>query len=206
MQSRPRPEPRGDDALEIGAGDALVVVDVQNDFMSGGALAVPDANAILGPLNHALARFARQHVPIFASRDWHPPEHCSFEKQGGPWPPHCVAGTPGARFAPGLELPGDVRIVSKGTSPLRDAYSAFEGTDLLRQLRQLGCARLFLAGLATEYCVRATALDALGAGLSVVLLADAVRAIDSHPRDGAQALAEMEHRGARLSSTEALPS
>ena len=193
---------RGDGPLK--AGDALVVVDVQNDFLPRGALAIAGGDAVLMPLNRCLAEFHKRGLPVFATRDWHPPDHCSFHARGGPWPPHCIAGTAGAQFAPGLQLPQDARIISKATGREADAYSGFQGTDLLAQLRQKGCARVFLAGLATDYCVRATALDALGAGLAVIVLTDAVRAVDAKPGDGERALAELTACGAVQSTTGAL--
>jgi len=162
------------------------------------------SEAVLMPLNRCLAEFHKRGLPVFATRDWHPPDHCSFHARGGPWPPHCIAGTAGAQFAPGLQLPQDARIISKATGREADAYSGFQGTDLLAQLRQKGCARVFLGGLATDYCVRATALDALGAGLAVIVLTDAVRAVDAKPGDGERALAELTACGAVQSTTGAL--
>jgi nicotinamidase/pyrazinamidase len=183
-----------------GAGDALVLVDVQNDFLPGGALGIAAGGAILGPLNRYVLEFARGGLPVFATRDWHPPKHCSFREQGGPWPVHCVAGTWGAELSSRLVLPASVRIVSKGQNPMRDAYSGFQGTDLAVQLRDLHCKRLFVGGLATDYCVRASVKDALAAGFEVVVLADAVAAVNIHPGDGAGALEEMEVSGAEIVS------
>jgi len=142
-------------------GDALIIVDVQNDFLPGGALAVPHGDEVIAPLNGYLREYARLHLPVFATRDWHPPGHCSFHEQGGPWPPHCVAGTEGAELASGVRLPGSTRVISKATRPESDAYSAFQGTDLAQQLHDAGVTRVLIGGLATDYCVRATALDAL---------------------------------------------
>lgn len=179
-------------------GDALIAVDVQNDFLPGGALAVAGGDAVIGPLNRCMEEFTRRGLPVFASRDWHPRDHCSFAAQGGPWPPHCVAGTPGAAFAAGLRLPASAEIVSKALRPEADAYSAFQGTELAARLRALGVRRVFVGGLATDYCVRATVLDALAAGFEAVVLADAVRAVDVRPGDGVRALEEMAARGAQL--------
>jgi nicotinamidase/pyrazinamidase len=184
------------------AGDALVLVDVQNDFLPGGALAVPRGNEVIEPLNRGIGEFARHRLPIFATRDWHPGNHCSFRAQGGPWPPHCIAGSRGAEFAGGLQLLPDVRIISKGTRVDADAYSGFQDTDLAQQLRDLGCTRLVIGGLATDYCVRATALDALAAGFEVVVLADATRAVDVRRGDGERALQEIGARGAQVVATQ----
>lgn len=178
------------------AGDALLVVDVQIDFLPGGSLAVPGGDAVLAPLNDWIARFAALPLPVFATRDWHPPKHCSFHEQGGIWPPHCVADTPGAGFAAALALPAGARIVSKATQPEVDAYSGFGGTDLDAQLRQAGVDRLFVGGLATDYCVRNTVDDALRLGYRVMLLVDAIRAVDVRPGDGTRAIAAMIAAGA----------
>jgi nicotinamidase/pyrazinamidase len=179
-------------------GDALIVVDVQNDFLPGGALAVPGGDQVIEPLNRYLLQFARRHLPVFATRDWHPRGHCSFREHGGPWPAHCVAGTYGAGFSPQLHLPAGVHVISKATRLESDAYSGFEGTDLAQQLRQLGCTRVFVAGLATDYCVRATVLDGRAAGFEVVVLTDAIRAVEARPGDGERALADMKACGAQL--------
>jgi len=189
-------------ALEPCTGDALIVVDVQNDFLPGGALAVPAGDAVIGPLNAILESFARRGLAIFATRDWHPLDHCSFKAQGGPWPPHCIAGSRGAAFPESLRLPPDTRVLSKAVERGRDAYSGFQGTELAQQLRALGCRRVFVAGLATDYCVRATALDALSAGFATVVLSDAVRAVDARPGDGERALLEVASRGAVLAPTQ----
>lgn len=187
--------------VTVSQGDALIAVDVQNDFLPGGALAVPEGQRVLAPLNQAIALFAARGLPIYATRDWHPPDHCSFRPRGGPWPPHCIAGTPGADFAAGLALPAAATIISKATSPERDAYSGFEGTDLATRLARDGVVRVIVGGLATDYCVLNTVRDALTAGLQVLLLGDAVRAVEARPGDGAAALAEMERRGAVQTTT-----
>jgi len=178
-------------------GDALIVVDVQCDFLPGGALGVAGGDGVLPPLNRYIARFDECGLPVIFTRDWHPPDHCSFRPAGGPWPPHCIAGSAGAAFAPGLDVPPAAHIVSKAVTPEADAYSGFQGTGLEALLRALGCRRLFVGGLATDYCVRATVLDALAAGFSTVLLADAVRAVDAHPGDGKRAEEEMAAAGAQ---------
>lgn len=177
-------------------GDALVVVDVQRDFLPGGRLAVPEGNAVIPLLNAWIDRFAAAGLPIAATRDWHPPEHCSFDTQGGPWPRHCVVDTPGAEFASGLNLPAGTVIVSKGVRPDDLGYSEFEETGLDRQLQELGVRRVFVGGLATDYCVLNTVLDALRLGYEVVLLTDCVRAVDRHPGDGERAIFRMIAAGA----------
>lgn len=184
-------------ASAIGAGDALIVVDVQNDFLPGGALAVPAGDRVLPVLTQWLDRFAQQDLPVFATRDWHPRDHCSFQARGGPWPPHCVAGTIGADFPPRLRLPESAQVVSKATDRDKDAYSGFAGTDLAQRLRAAGARRLFVGGLATDYCVLQTVKDALGEGLAVVLLLDAIRAVDLSPGDGEAAIAQMLEQGAQ---------
>ena len=186
-------------------GDALIVVDVQNDFLPGGALAVPRGDEVIEPVNRLLRRLARLHLPIFATRDWHPPTHCSFREQGGPWPPHCIAGTHGAEFPVALKLPADAQVISKATRPEADTYSDFDGTDLAQRLHDAGCRRVFVAGVATEYCVRATVLDARAAGFEVVVLEDAVRALEVHVGDEARALGEMRAAGARIARSNELP-
>lgn len=187
--------------LTLSDRDALIVVDVQNDFLPGGALAVTDGDRVIGPLNRAVTLFGTSGLPVFFSRDWHPPAHCSFTAQGGAWPPHCVADSYGAQFAAALDLPADARVVSKGTRQDRDAYSALDGTDLPERLRAGGIRRLFVGGLATDYCVKATVLDALAAGFEVVVLADAIRAVDVEPEDGERAIAAMRQAGVRMVST-----
>lgn len=178
-------------------GDALLIVDVQNDFLPGGSLAVAGGDAIVPVLNRYVHAFAARGLPVFATRDWHPRGHCSFHEAGGPWPPHCVAGTWGAQFAPGLALPADAVVISKATTPQHDAYSGFEGTDLHVRLAAVGVRRLFVGGLATDYCVLNTVRDALRLGYAVMLLNDAIRAVNVHPDDGRRAEAEMESLGAQ---------
>lgn len=184
------------DSILPGPGDALVLVDVQNDFLPGGSLAVPDGDAVIPVLNRWIRRFLDAGLPIFATRDWHPANHCSFVDQGGPWPPHCVMGTPGAEFSRELDLPPDVPVISKAMRPDKEAYSDFEDTDFAVQLRGLGVKRLFVGGIATDYCVRATVLGALEQGFEAVLLVDGVRPVDVAPGDGERAVAEMVAAGA----------
>ena len=182
--------------LSLSDRDALLIVDVQADFLPGGRLAVPDGDAVVPALNGYLALARRKGLRVFASRDWHPPNHCSFRAQGGPWPEHCVAGTPGAAFAPSLELPSDAFIISKAVAAGSDAYSGFAGTDLERQLRALRVERLLVGGLATDYCVLNTVRDARKAGFEVLLLRDAIRAVNVKPGDGEHAEREMREVGA----------
>ena len=169
-----------------GAGRALLIVDVQRDFCTGGALAVPMGDAVVSPLNWVIARFREAGSQIYASRDWHPVVTGHFKNQGGPWPAHCVAETPGAQFHPALRLPADAIILSKGQSPTADGYSAFEGTTasgetLLSTLQRHGVRYLVVGGLATDYCVRQSVLDALKAGLQVTLVTDAVAGVERKP-------------------------
>ena len=182
--------------ISLQDGDALLIVDVQNDFLPGGRLAVPDGDAVIAPLNAWIERFEQQGLPVIATRDWHPADHCSFQPQGGPWPVHCVAGTPGAEFAPNLHLPGNAWIISKATRPDREAYSGFQGTGLATRLRESGVRRLFIGGLATDYCVLNTVKDALKEGFTVFLLKDAIRAVNVKPGDGERAIEEMIAAGA----------
>lgn len=183
-------------AIRPQAGDALILVDVQYDFLPGGSLAVPRGDEVVPALNGHLAAFRGQGLPIIATRDWHPAGHCSFKAQGGPWPPHCVAGTDGARFAALLDLPCEAQIISKATAQDKEAYSGFEGTELDGLLRKSGVRRVFVGGLATDYCVLNTVRDALRLGYGVILLADAVRAVDAAAGDGDRAIAEMRRLGA----------
>jgi nicotinamidase/pyrazinamidase len=179
-------------------GDALVLVDVQRDFLPGGALGVPGGDAVVPALNAYIETFSRLGLPLFATRDWHPPQHCSFHAQGGPWPPHCVVDTPGAQFAPGLRLPAQAVVVSKGTATAPDTYSGFGSTDLTQRLRDAGATRLFVGGLATDYCVLNTVTDALAQGFQAVVLTDAIAAVNVQPGDGERALAQMAQAGAVL--------
>lgn len=176
--------------------DALVIVDVQNDFLPGGALAVGQGSDILPVLNACIDLFRRKGLSIYASRDWHPASHCSFLAQGGTWPPHCIAGTNGAEFPAGLALPDTAIIVSKAVTENQDAYSAFQGTHFADELRRDRKKRLFIGGLATDYCILNTVLDALKEGFRVVLLSDAIKAMNVRPGDGDAAVATMLQNGA----------
>lgn len=177
-------------------GDALIIVDLQNDFLPGGNLAVANGDAVIAPLNQYIDMFAKDRLPVIATRDWHPPDHCSFVAQGGIWPPHCIAGTRGAQFAGSIALPERAIIVSKADRQDKDAYSGFEGTDLANRLRELEVKRLFVGGLATDYCVLNTVLDGLDNGFEVLLLQDAIRAVNVQPADGQKAVESMKEKGA----------
>ncbi|ADW17339.1 Nicotinamidase [Desulfobulbus propionicus DSM 2032] len=188
---------------------ALIVVDVQNDFCPGGALAVPDGDRVVEPLNRAAAAFAAAGLPVVATRDWHPPHTGHFQPFGGLWPVHCVQNTPGAEFHPGLRLPADTILLFKGIDEQLDGYSAFDGVDdagtvLADLVRQLGVGHLYIGGLATDYCVRATVLDARLRGLAVTVLIDAVAGVDLQPGDSERALAEIRAAGAQTCRVEEL--
>ena len=177
-------------------GDALLIVDVQKDFLPGGRLAGPDGDQVIAPLNDWISRFSSAGLPVFATRDWHPADHCSFQPQGGPWPTHCVAGSDGAAFSNVLRLPANTTVVSKATRVDVDAYSGFAGTDLQQLLQESGVRRLFVGGLATDYCVLNSVRDALRLGYGVQLLTAAIRAVNVQPGDGAHAVSEMIAAGA----------
>ena len=182
-------------------GDALLVVDVQNDFCPGGALAVPGGNDIIQTLNTWIRRAIGKKVPVFFSRDWHPANHVSFRARGGPWPPHCIQGTPGAEFHEELFVPESAVVISKADSPDSDSYSAFGGTSLADLLKAAGVRRLWVAGLALDYCVVESALDARRLGLEVVLLEDATRAVNVNPGDDARAVSRMQAAGISMESS-----
>jgi nicotinamidase/pyrazinamidase len=179
--------------LQLGPGDAVLIVDVQNDFLPGGSLAVPGGEAVLPPLARAIGLFSGKGLPIFATRRWHRPDHSSFRERGGPWPPHCVQGTWGAQLSPALRLSA-ATVISKATTADRDAYSGFEGTDLEERLRASSVKHLFVGGLAADFCVVNRVKDARARGLSVSLLADAVRAIGVET--ATRAIHEMKRLGA----------
>jgi nicotinamidase-related amidase len=187
--------------LPLGTDAALIAVDVQNDFCPGGALAVPGGDQVVPAINALAGRFA--HVALTC--DCHPADHCSFRHRGGPWPAHCVQGTPGAALRADLDLPG-ATVFRKGTDPGAEAYSGFAGraeggADLAGWLRARAVRHVWVAGLATDYCVRATALDALQAGFAVTVVADACRAVDVRPGDGQRALAELAAAGVAVVSS-----
>jgi nicotinamidase/pyrazinamidase len=180
--------------------DALVIVDVQNDFCPGGALPIENGDQVVHVLNRWIEEAKLAGAMIVASRDWHPPDHVSFHAQGGPWPAHCIQGTRGAAFHPELHLPPDAPIVSKGMSRDRDNYSAFQDTGLTEMLRRRGVQRVWIGGLAQDVCVRATVLDALKAGFEVHLIESATRPVDQ--AGGARALADMRTAGCKIENGE----
>lgn len=184
------------DQIELGKGDALLVIDIQNDFLPGGNLAVPEGNQVIPVLNSYIDQFINRQLPVFASRDWHPPNHCSFIRQGGPWPEHCVAESKGAEFPADLHLPVSTHVISKGTDAEQDGYSGFANRTFKGQLDNAGIRRLFIGGLATDYCVLNTVRDALNYHYQVLLLTDAIRAVNVQRQDGENAINEMLQKGA----------
>ena len=178
---------------------ALLVVDVQNDFCAGGALAVPHGDEVVEPLNKLIDKFLERGEPVYKTRDWHPPETKHFVAYGGTWPVHCVQNTKGAEFHPALRDDPRIIVVSKGIGD-NDGYSAFEETNLAAQLREQGIEEVVVGGLATDYCVKNTVLDALKNGFKVKALIDAMQAVDLQHGDGDRALQEMRAAGAQITS------
>jgi len=181
---------------ELYVGDALLIADVQNDFLPGGALGVKGGDEILPVLRGYIDRFQSHGLPIFLSRDWHPPNHCSFREQGGPWPIHCVAGSTGALPPLSFPIPETATIIHKATLQDKEAYSAFQDTPLHEHLQAAGIGRLFIGGLATDYCVLNTVRDARVLGYHVCLLTDAIRAVNVAWEDGRKAEEAMIRLGA----------
>ena len=177
---------------------ALIVVDVQNDFCPGGSLAVANGDEVVAPLNKLIKEFLDRGEPVFKSRDWHPAIAKHFAAYGGTWPVHCVQNTPGAEFRAGLLDDPRITIISKGTDESADGYSGFDGTNLAQLLREEGVAEVWVGGLATDYCVKHTVLDARREGFEVKALADAMRAVNLKPNDGRQAIEEMRDAGAEI--------
>lgn len=186
--------------MDIGAADALIVVDVQNDFLPGGSLPVADGNRIFEPINRIMPLFPY----VVATRDWHPREHPHFEDLGGPWPYHCIQDTPGAEFSPKLDLTHVDEILSKGMHPHSHGYSAFDNTNLDERLHAHNVRRVFVCGLATDYCVKATALEAKAHGYETVVLTDAIAAVNLKCTDETGALTEMARARVRFATTEQL--
>ena len=180
---------------------ALVVIDVQNDFCPGGALAVADGDRVVAPLNRYIGRFADAGLPIFATRDWHPEKTIHFKAYGGLWPPHCIRTSKGAELRADLALPEAAVIVSKGMAPNEESYSGFNGVDssgvgLAELLRRSNVTRICVGGLATDYCVKQTVSDGLKRGFAVTLLEDAVRGVELAAGDSQRAVQEMLQAGA----------
>ena len=195
-----QPESHGPEDVTV---TAVLVVDVQRDFCPGGALAVPDGDQVVPVLNQILQAALARRFTVYATRDWHPHDSSHFLAGGGPWPVHCVAGSPGARFHPDLRLPEGTQVVNKGMTANSDGYSAFEGclddgTALADDLRRRGITHLVTGGLATDYCIRHSVLDAIRGGWRVTLVTDAIEAVELTPGDGERALAEMRDAGADL--------
>jgi nicotinamidase/pyrazinamidase len=183
---------------DIKPEDALVIVDVQHDFLPGGALGVEEGERIFAPIDALAPRFGR----VYATRDWHPADHTSYAQYGGPWPVHCVANTHGAAFDPRLDLAKVDVVVDKGTDRETDGYSGFAATILADDLRAHGIRRVFVVGLATDYCVKATALDAKAAGFDAVVLEDAAAAVNVNPGDEEAALQELRSAGVAVARSE----
>ena len=184
---------------------ALIVVDIQNDFCPGGSLAIKQGDRIIKPINELISAFEKARLPILFTRDWHPVDHCSFKARGGPWPPHCVQGTYGARFHPSLDVPPKAIVINKGTKRNSDAYSGFQGTELAERLRASGVHELFVCGLATDYCVKNTVLDAIEQGFGATVIVDCTKGVNLVRTDSANAVRSMTSKGAnKLSSHDAL--
>jgi len=190
-------------------GDALSVTDMQNDFLPGGALGVPGGDKIIPYVNRTIELFKKSDLPIFFTRDWHPPDHCSFKDQGGPWPPHCVQNTAGAEFSSELNIPEGSTVISKGSEKNSEQYSTLGGRDAdgnteSSLMKKSGIRRIFIAGLATDYCVLNSVKDALAEGYEVYVLTDAIRAVDVNRGDGERALEEMIRAGAKTITSKEL--
>lgn len=183
---------------------ALLLVDVQNDFFPGGALATPEGDQIIEPVNRLIDMANERKLPVFATRDWHPEGHCSFEKQGGPWPPHCIRGTEGAAFHPDIRLPDRTAVITKAETQEKDAYSGFDETDLAERLRENEVDTVIVAGLATDVCVKNTVLDALMEDFNTIVVNEAIRGVDAEPGDRDRAVEEMKDRGAKFMSVDDL--
>jgi len=185
--------------------DALLITDIQKDFLPGGALPVSGGDEIIPVLNGYIESFEEAKAHVFASRDWHPPNHISFKAQGGRWPPHCIQGTNGAKFSPDLKLPPGVVVISKATNPEHESYSVFDGTSFAHELRMCDVKRLFVGGLATDYCVLNTVLDARKLGYETVVLMDATLGINMEPGDVDRAIEAMLKAGAEQATNDDFP-
>jgi nicotinamidase/pyrazinamidase len=180
---------------------ALIVVDVQNDFCPGGTLAVPHGDEVVAPLNNLIDEFLDRGDPVYKSRDWHPRTTKHFAAYGGTWPVHCVQNTRGAQFHPALRDDPRIKVLSKGLGDA-DGYSAFDETELGSELKKAGIQELVVGGLATDYCVKNTVLDALGRGFKVKAVQDAMRPVELQPGDGERAIEEMRAAGAEIVTTD----
>jgi nicotinamidase/pyrazinamidase len=189
----------------IQTSDALLITDIQKDFLPGGALPIENGDEIIPVLNQYIQLFCDREGHVLASRDWHPPNHVSFKAQGGLWPPHCVQGSSGAAFNPDLKLPKHIIVISKATNPDVEAYSAFDGTSLAHDLKAMGVKRLFVGGLATDYCVVNTVVDACELGFEAVVLMDAILGIDAQPGDVDRAIEKMIQNGAGQATVNDFP-
>jgi nicotinamidase/pyrazinamidase len=179
---------------------ALLIIDFQNDFCPGGALAVDQGDQIAGPIKRLGGEFDH----VFATRDWHPPDHSSFETEGGPWPVHCVQGTPGAELYPSMDEIEIEEIVDVGREREDQGYSGFEKSNLAQLMRDRGVEQVAVCGLATDYCVRASAIDAAKEGFETTVVTDAIRPVDVEPGDGDRAIEEMKKAGAKLATSQEL--
>ena len=191
-----------EEEIRIGKADVLIVTDIQKDFLPGGALPVLRGDEVIPVLNDYINLFMSANARVFATRDWHPPNHMSFKPFGGPWPMHCLQDSEGAKFSPDLKLPKNVTVISKATDPNREAYSSFDGTTLENELKESVIKRVFVGGLATDYCVRTTVLDGVKAGFKMLLLMDAIRGINVQTDDSDKAVQEMLAAGARAVTLE----
>ena len=185
--------------------DALLITDIQKDFLKGGSLPVEGGDELIPVLNAYIKRFADAKAHIFASRDWHPSNHISFKAQGGPWPPHCVQDTEGAKFSHDLKMSPVIAVISKATNPEHESYSVFDGTSFSHELKMCEVKRLFVGGLATDYCVVNTVLDARKLGYETVVLTDATMGINVEPGDIDRAFAAMFKAGAKQATNEDFP-
>ena len=181
--------------MKITPKTALIVVDVQNDFCPGGALGVKGGDEVVPVLNQYIEKFVAAEAPIVVTRDWHPPDHCSFKPYGGIWPVHCVQASQGGEFHTNLLIPKGTEIISKGVDSKNEAYSGFQGTHLLDYLKNKGVDETWIGGLATDFCVRSTVIDALTSGFKVCLLEDAIRGVNLHVGDSLKAVEEMLNAG-----------
>jgi nicotinamidase/pyrazinamidase len=191
--------------FNLTSSDVLLITDIQKDFLPGGALPVEGGDEIIPVLNAYAKHFEDAKAHIFVSRDWHPSNHISFKAQGGPWPPHCVQDTNGAKFSPDLKLPSICAVISKATNPEHESYSVFDGTSFEHELKMCETKRLFVGGLATDYCVVNTVLDARKLGYETVVLMDATLGINVEPGDVDRAIEAMVKAGAQQATNEDFP-